>query len=167
MPSTGQVQRMKRELRENRVPDLPIMTKLQAAIERASQDRPDLTTFIGRLQSLDVGVRAYISDKGRKRISYKLEGLAVRGSKLHNGSFPKLISERGISFNPDRDRAAMDDAAKGIKVNLSESESVQWNDIDLLEYLPQSLKARLKSVSPPQNSPNKSKKTPTKNDLEL
>ncbi|MGB5712918.1 MAG: relaxase/mobilization nuclease domain-containing protein, partial [Waterburya sp.] len=102
--SHGQTQRIKREISEylegerTTLPLIPLNIKLQAAIDKASEDKPDLTTFIGRLQHLGIDVQPSISNKGRKRISYQLEDLKVRGSKLHNGSFPKLISQRGIDF---------------------------------------------------------------------
>ena len=68
--SHGQSRRIERELQEfeqgkrSLLPEIPLMTKLQAAIELASRGQPDLTTFIGRLQNLDIDVRPNISDKG-------------------------------------------------------------------------------------------------------
>ncbi|MEL7011388.1 MAG: relaxase/mobilization nuclease domain-containing protein, partial [Cyanobacteria bacterium J06588_4] len=122
--SHGQTQRIKREIKEFKsgdrplIPQIPLDIKLQAAIDKASEDKPNLTTFVGRLQDLGVDVRPTISDKGRKRISYRLENLKVRGSKLHNGSFPKLIDQRGVDFDLRRDKSAMDAAANGQRVSI-------------------------------------------------
>ena len=143
--SHGQTQRIKREIKEFKqgerttLPLIPLNIKLQAAIDNASEDKPDLTTFIGRLQHLGIDVRPTISDKGRKRISYRLSDLKVRGSKLHNGSFPKLISERGIGFDLKRDKPAMDAAASGQRVSIPQSKQVTWTGIDLVSYLPSAL----------------------------
>ena len=143
--SHGQTQRIKREIKEFKegerttLPEIPLNIKLQAAIDKASEDKPDLTTFIGRLQHLDIDVRPTISDKGRKRISYRLGDLKIRGSKLHNGSFPKLISERGIGFDLKRDRPAMDAAGNGQRVSIPQSKRITWSQIDLVSYLPSAL----------------------------
>lgn len=140
--SHGQTQRIKREIKEFKsgerttVPEIPLAIKLQAAIDRASEDKPNLTTFIGRLQSLGIDVQPSISDKGRKRISYRLGEIKVRGSKLHNGSFPKLIDRRGIDFDKERDQPAMDAAASGIQVSIPNEKQIIWSEIDLVSYLP-------------------------------
>ena len=143
--SHGQTQRIKREIKEFKqgerttLPEIPLSIKLQAAIDKASEDKPDLTTFIGRLQGLDIDVRPTISDKGRKRISYRLEDLKVRGSKLHNASFPKLIDQRGINFDSTRDRSAMDLACSSQRVSIPQLKQVTWSQIDLESYLPSAL----------------------------
>ncbi len=143
--SHGQTQRIKREIKEYQegdrttLPEIPLNIKLQAAIDKASEDKPDLTTFIGRLQGLDIDVRPTISDKGRKRISYRLEDLKVRGSKLHNGSFPKLISQRGLDFDLGRDELAMNAAVGGQRVSIPQSKRITWSEIDLVSYLPSAL----------------------------
>ena len=102
-----------------------------------------------RLQHLGIDVRPYITDKGRKRISYALEELKVRGSKIHNGSFPKLISQRGIDFNETRDTPALEAAFQGEKVILKNEQLLSWskinkgsqkNNLDLNYWLPEKLK---------------------------
>ena len=144
--SHGQTQRIKREIKEFKqgerttLPEIPLSIKLQAAIDKASEDKPDLTTFIGRLQHLGIDVRPTISDKGRKRISYRLGEIKVRGSKLHNASFPKLIAKRDINFDSYRDRAAMNLASLGQRVSIPQSKQVTWSEIDLVCYLPSALK---------------------------
>lgn len=147
--SHGQTQRIKREIKEYKqgerttLPEIPLSIKLQAAIDNASKDKPDLTTFIGRLQGLDIDVRPTISDKGRKRISYRLSDLKVRGSKLHNASFPKLISQRGLDFDYSRDKLAMDLASLGQRVSIPTEKRIAWSEIELESYLPEALKNEL------------------------
>jgi hypothetical protein len=149
----GQYQKYHRENsqfeRQERItpPEIPVTLKLQAAIDTCSKDKPTMTAFIGRLQHLGIDVRPYISDKGRKRISYELEGVACRGSKLHNGSFPKLIEERGIDFKLDRDAEAMEAAMQGEKLDM-EKINIDWSQIDLNYYSPQTKnEVELKSTS--------------------
>ena len=143
--SHGQTQRIKREIKELRLgdrtqlPSIPLSIKLQAAIDNASEDKPDLTTFVGRLQHLGIDVRPTISDKGRKRISYQLGEIKVRGSKLHNASFPKLISQRGLDFDLSRDKLAMDLACSSQRVSIPQEKQVAWSEIDLIRYLPKAL----------------------------
>ena len=154
-PSHGQVQRLKREIKEyesgkrTEIPEIPQMVKLQAAIDAACKDQPDFKTMVGRLQHLKIDVRPTISDKGRKRISYAIGNLKVRGSKLHNGSFPKLIAERRIDFDPYRDKTVMDGASKGEKIIIPQDKQMEWSDIDLIEYLPSAIKEEIKSNCQP------------------
>ena len=142
-PKTKQLQRYQRKSRKhpNTAPEIPVMAKLEAAIDFASQDRPTMTSFIGRMQQLGIDVRPYISDKGRKRMSYRLGDFKVRGSKLHNGSFPKLLSERGINFDEVRDIPAIKAAYQGKLVEIDNKQSISWEQIDLHYWLPESLKA--------------------------
>ncbi|BAU67428.1 Relaxase/mobilization nuclease family protein (plasmid) [Stanieria sp. NIES-3757] len=142
-PKTNQIKRYQRESREypDTVPEIPMMAKLEAAIDVASRDRPTMTLFIARMQQLGIDVRPYITEKGRKRISYRLGDFKVRGSKLHNGSFSKLISERGIDFDEVRDIPAIEAAYHGKSVEIDNKQSLSWERIDLDYWLPQSLKA--------------------------
>ncbi len=142
-PKTNQLKRYQRESREypNTAPEIPMMAKLEAAIDVASRDKPTMTSFIGRMQQLGIDVRPYITEKGRKRISYRLGDFKVRGSKLHNGSFPKLLSERGIDFDEVRDIPAIKAAYQGRSVEIDNKRSLSWEQIDLDYWLPQPLKA--------------------------
>ena len=145
--SHGQTQRIKREIQEfnlgvrTELPEIPIMAKLEAAIDFASRDKPTMTSFIGRIQQLGIDVRPYITENGRKLISYRLGDFKVRGSKLHNGSLTKLISERGIDFDEVRDIPAIEAAYRGKSVEIDNKQPLSWEQIDLDYWLPQSLKA--------------------------
>ncbi|MGK7939000.1 MAG: relaxase/mobilization nuclease domain-containing protein, partial [Crocosphaera sp.] len=142
----GQVQKYKRQLRDYQrgeqpqPPDIPISIKLQAAIDAATSDQPTMTLFIGRLQHLGIDVLPIITATGRKRISYQMEGAKpFRGSKLHNGSFPKLISQRGVDCDPQRDRKAIEDAVNHQPVILPPEQLINWSEINLSLYLPKEL----------------------------
>ncbi len=134
--SHGQTQRIKREIKEfkqgirTELPEIPLIVKLQAAIDAASSARPTMTSFLGRLQHLGIDVRPSISDRGRKGISYRLGDFKVKGSKLHNASFPKLISERGIDFDEVRDTPALEAAYQGKPVAIDNKRSLSGEEID-------------------------------------
>ncbi|MDJ0597201.1 MAG: relaxase/mobilization nuclease domain-containing protein [Pleurocapsa sp. MO_226.B13] len=142
-PKTNQLKRYQRESREypNTAPEIPVMVKLEAAIDVASRDKPTMTSFIGRMQQLGIDVRPCITEKGRKRISYRLGDFKVRGSKLHNGSLTKLISERGIDLDEVRDMPAIEAAYQGKSVEIDNKQFLSWEQIDLDDWLPQPLKA--------------------------
>ena len=161
-PNTNQLRRYQRETKEynqqkqDTPPEIPTMAKLEAAISAASSDKPTMTLFIGRLQHLGIDVKPYITDKGRKRISYSLEELKIRGSKIHNGSFPKLISQRGIDFNEARDTPALEAAFQGKTVAVKDEQLLSWskinqgspkNTLDLNYWLPNPLKVSSKKDS--------------------
>ena len=142
----GQTQRYKRELKDwqqgkrHQLPEMPLIIQLQAAIDAASQEQPTLSEFIGRLQHLGIDVRATISEKGRKRISYLMPGNEpIRGSKLHQASFPQLLKHRGLDFELSRDRTAMEAAGRGEQVVIDPSRVINWSDIDFHSYLPNHL----------------------------
>lgn len=142
----GQVQKYKRQLRDYQTgfqpqpPDIPISIKLQAAIDAATFDQPTMTLFIGRLQHLGIDVLPIITATGRKRISYQMErAKPFRGSKLHNGSFPKLISQRGVNCDPQRDKKAMESAVNHQPVTISPEQLINWSEINLSLYLPKEL----------------------------
>jgi hypothetical protein len=142
----GQVQKYKRQLRDYQngkqpqPPDIPISIKLQAAIDAATFDQPTMTLFIGRLQHLGIDVLPIITATGRKRISYQMDGAKpFRGSKLHNGSFPKLISQRGVNCDPQRDFKAMESAVNHQQVTVPSEQLINWSEINLSLYLPKQL----------------------------
>ncbi len=62
-----------------------------------------------------------------------------KGSKLHNGSFPKLISQRGVNCDPQRDRKAMEYAVNHQQVTIPPEQLINWSEINLSLYLPKKL----------------------------
>ena len=146
-PKTNQLKRYQRESRkyaqakQATAPEIPMMAKLEAALDVASSDKPTMTSFIGRMQQLGIDVRACITAQGRKLISYCLGDFKVRGSKLHNGSLTKLLSEREIALDEVRDIPALEAAYQGKSVNIDSVRSLSWEQIDLEYWLPHPLKA--------------------------
>jgi len=116
-------QRLKREQQEfeqgkrETPPEPYIKGELQEIINNAIARSPELPEFFNRLIEEDVIPNAYITEKGRKRISYHYRGFNFSGSKLKDASFPKLIKNRGINYDPDRDEEAMAVARQG-KINF-------------------------------------------------
>ena len=72
--------------------------------------------------------------------------IKVRGSKLHNGSFPKLISQRGIDFDEVRDTPALEAACQGKPVTIDNKQLISWSEINKISdlepnyWLPEPLK---------------------------
>jgi Relaxase/Mobilisation nuclease domain len=146
--STGQVQRMMREIeeyqkqeREER-PKVPYTIKIQSGIDLASHDNPSLSIFIARLQRLQIDPKFRIEDNVVKGISYKLQNFQVRGCKLHNASLPKLLSYR-VSFDSERDSDAISMANRDEIVELEPKLEVSWNMTNIRNYIPKKMKQML------------------------
>ncbi len=118
-PPPQHQERIKREEQEfdqgkrENPPEPYIKGELQEIINNATSDRPELPEFFNRLIEEDVIPNAYITEKGRKRIFYHYRGFNFRGSKLKDASLPKLIKNRGINYDPERDEESMALARQG------------------------------------------------------
>lgn len=132
-------QRIKREQAEynsgkrEQVSEPEYRAVIQNAINQASADHPSLPIFLDRLNKKEIRPHAYISNQGRRRISYSYRGYTFRGSKLNNASFPRLIEKRGIKFDSNKDIPLMEKAAKGELSGLvddAELEKTEQKDID-------------------------------------
>ena len=77
--TTGQIQRMMREIEECQTgkrakkPDAPYTIKIQSGIDLASHDRPSLSVFLARLQRLQIDPKLRIEKGLVKGISYRLQ----------------------------------------------------------------------------------------------
>ncbi|MEC4895925.1 MAG: relaxase/mobilization nuclease domain-containing protein [Oscillatoria sp. PMC 1051.18] len=124
-PTHGQTQKYKKEQKEYEAgerdapPEPPVSEKLQDLIETVTSDQPTMTEFVSRLQQQGVEVRPRITRNDIVQgISYCLDDVKFPGSKLGNASFPKLQSKRGVSFDPERDLAALKKAAASEMVEV-------------------------------------------------
>lgn len=150
MPRQHQ-ERLKREKKEyeagkrNDPPKQYYKAELQTIINEASGDQPSLPTFFDRLIEREVIPKAYVTEKGRKRISYAYQGIHFQGSKLNDASFPKLIKNRGIDYNPERDQETMERASRG-ELSLSQ-EQQKREAIALILGFSQTPKKSPKTVS--------------------
>jgi hypothetical protein len=155
--STGQVQRIMREIEEYQKqeraerPKVPCTIKIQSGIDLASHDHPSLSIFIARLQKLQIDPKFRIEDNVVKGISYKLQDFKIRGCKLHNASLPKLLSHR-VSFDPERDADAILMANRDEIVELDPKLDVSWNMTNIRNYIPKKMKQMLDQIFGEQKS---------------
>ena len=68
-----------------------------------------------------------------------MDGHKFRGSKLHNASFPKLISHREIDFDLTRDSPAMEAACLGETITIPYELLINPPEIKLNNWLPVAL----------------------------
>ena len=104
-PSRGE-ERMKRDRGIESVKE-----RLRVLIRGAARGEPTMTAFVNRLEADGVQVRANLSrTTGHvSGISFQLEGVAVKGSKLGHGySFLGLQRDQGVRYEPARDLRALE-----------------------------------------------------------
>ena len=108
-PTHGQTQRYKRELREvaageRATADLPVIDRLQIAIDTAAQDSKSVVEMAKKLAEQGIETRLKVTRTGLVRgISYSFEGVKFQGNQLYDCSLPKLQSARCLSFDPQTD----------------------------------------------------------------
>jgi hypothetical protein len=95
---------------QKRTGDVPLRLQLQAILDQAVADSPSASTFAQRLKAENVGVRVNFDKKGEiNGISFELEGAKFKGSDLgKNYAWPGL-QKRGLSYERERDYAALAD----------------------------------------------------------
>ena len=146
--SAGQVQRMMREIDEyqtgkrSRKPTAPYMIKIQSGIDLASHDQPNLSVFLARLQRLGIESKFRIEENNVKGISYRMQDFKVRGCKLHQASFPKLLKHRTI-LDKERDQVAIALVNAGEKLELAPGLEVRWSQTNIRDYVPHKMKSIL------------------------
>ena len=123
-PTTGQKRRMMREQEEfdkglrATPPDEPTLQKLERIVINATGDRPDVVTFVGRLQHAGVDVRPTIIGLEMKGFAFEYEGFRCRGSQLKNCSWKKLQEVRSVDYDKERDLPILRAVAGGETVQL-------------------------------------------------
>ena len=147
-PTTGQVQRLMREMDEvesgerKSKPIAPYMSKIQLGIDLASHDKPSLKVFLARLQRLCIEPKFRIDNGEVKGISYRMQDFKVRGCKLHNSSLPKLLEHR-VKLDLEQDLIAIKMVDAGSQLELALELEVNWSQIDIRDYVPEKMKRRL------------------------
>ena len=147
-PTTGQVQRLMREMDEvesgkrKSKPIAPYMSKLQQGIDLASHDKPSLKVFLARLQRLSIEPKFRIENGKVKGISYRMQDFKVRGCKLHNSSLPKLL-EHKVKLNLEQDLIAIKMVGTGSQLELAPELEVNWSQTNIRDYVPEKMKRRL------------------------
>ena len=83
--------------------------QLQQLCDGAAKDCPDFTTYQERLEAAGVEVVPVAQLNGAKLsgLSYRLDGVTMKGSDLGKGYTAAGIQKRGISYEQDRDFAAV------------------------------------------------------------
>lgn len=105
-----------------------VKQRLADIIDEASRNKPTMTQLIGRLQRQGVKVHPTFSTRGlfREAIAFELDGVKIAGNKLGKAySFPGLQRKRGVSYECDRDLAAIKKAAAGERISLSQRKKPQ------------------------------------------
>jgi hypothetical protein len=100
----------------------PVTQLLAEIIDQVTQDKPTVTELIARLQQQGVVIHPQFSTRGlfKEAIAFEINGVKVAGNKLGSAySFPGLQKKRGISYDPERDLAAIRKAAAGELVELA------------------------------------------------
>ena len=146
--TTGQVQRMMREIEEYGTgarierPVVPHAIKIQSGIDLASHDRPSLRVFLARLQQLQIDSKLKVEEGKITGISYKLQDFKIRGCKLYRASYPQLLKHR-VTCDFYKDMPAVDQANQNEKIELKPELKVDWNQIKLEDYIPIQIKQLL------------------------
>ena len=84
--------------------------QLQALCDGAAQDCRSLTTYIERLDAVGVETTPTVQQQGAKLsgLQYCLDGVTMKGSDLGKAYAAAGIQNRGISYEQERDSAAVD-----------------------------------------------------------
>ena len=155
--TTGQVQRMMREVEEYQTearaerPSVPHAIKIQSGIDLASRDRPSLRVFLARLQQLQIDPKLKVEEGKITGISYRLQDFKTRGCKLHQASSSQLLEHRVI-FDSQEDMLAVCKANQNERIELEPELEVSWNQVDIKNYVPSKIKQLLEITSEPQET---------------
>jgi Relaxase/Mobilisation nuclease domain len=95
----------------NRTGRLSAKMQLQGHVEQALKGSPTATEFIERLQLSGVEAVPYIDKSGRATgISFRKGRELMKGSDLGHGFSWNALQQRGLSYDQERDRTAIDAA---------------------------------------------------------
>jgi hypothetical protein len=104
-PSRGELERF------NRTGELSAKMALQGHVETALRESPTATEFIERLQLSGVEAIPYVQKSGRVTgISFRKGKEMMKGSDLGRGFSWNALQERGLSYDEQRDRPAVETA---------------------------------------------------------
>jgi Relaxase/Mobilisation nuclease domain len=135
-PKRGEIERF------NRTGELSAKMSLQGHVQEALKDTPTATQFIEKLQSVGVDVIPYIGKEGRATgISFRKGKELMKGSDLGRGFSWPALQERGLDYNPERDRPAIEAArlradaapAKAVGVPTIGTPAPEYGVMDFVE----------------------------------
>lgn len=151
--TTGQVQRMIREVEECRTgarTERPIVShaiKIQSGIDLASRDHPSLSVFLARLQRLEIDPKIKVEEGKIMGISYRLQDFKIRGCKLHQASSSQLLEHRVTYDDSQQDMLAVFKANQNETIELKPEFEVSWNQVAIEDYVPSKIKQLLEITS--------------------
>jgi hypothetical protein len=86
---------------------------LQGHVERALREQPTATEFMEKLQRVGVETIPHVQSTGRvSGISFRQGDELMKGSDLGRGFSWGRLQERGLTYEPERDRPAMEAATQ-------------------------------------------------------
>ena len=104
-PSRGELERF------NRTGELSAKMSMQAHVELALKDAPTATEFIERLQLRGIETIPYVQKSGKATgVSFRKGEELMKGSDLGRGFSWNALQERGLDYQPERDRPAIEAA---------------------------------------------------------
>ena len=104
-PKRGEIERF------NRTGELSARMSLQSHVELALADGPTVTEFVDRLQLSGVEAIPYVQKSGLvSGITFRQGTQVMKGSDLGRGFSWNALRERGLDYEPERDRPAVEAA---------------------------------------------------------
>jgi hypothetical protein len=104
-PKRGEIERF------SRTGELSAKMSLQSHVDLALKDGPTVAEFIDRLQLSGIETIPYVQKSGRvSGISFRKGKQLMKGSDLGHGFSWNALRERGMDYQPERDRPAIEAA---------------------------------------------------------
>jgi hypothetical protein len=97
-PKRGEMERF------NRMGELSAKMALQGHVEVALKDSPTATEFISRLQAVGVETIPFIKDGRAAGVTFRKGDELMKGSDLGPGFSWNALQQRGLDYDPARDR---------------------------------------------------------------
>lgn len=115
-PTRGELERFRR------TGELSAKMALQSHVDLALKDSPTATEFIDRLNVSGIEVIPYVQKSGRMTgISFRKGKELMKGSDLGRGFSWPALQQRGLDYQPERDRPAIEAAKERSALIRSET----------------------------------------------
>ncbi|MGA9997414.1 MAG: relaxase/mobilization nuclease domain-containing protein [Pyrinomonadaceae bacterium] len=114
-PKRGEIERF------NRTGELSAKIALQGHVEVALKDSPTATEFINRLQAVGVETIPYIKNSRATGISFRKGDELMKGSDLGPGFSWNALQQRGLDYNVERDRPAIEATRQSASVTRAQA----------------------------------------------
>lgn len=115
-----------------RTGQLSVKLSLQGHVEQALRGGPTATEFIERLQRVGVGVIPYVQETGRvSGITFRQGDELMKGSDLGRGFSWGGLQKRGLDYDQERDRTAIEAAKERAETAREPEPSVAQAAVEL------------------------------------